>query len=760
MKGLFKRPKTARKSGRRSGRRRALIGIDRWIGLLLLVTAVVVHFWNPAPVEILQVKLFDAYQRLKPRPIPETRFKPVTIIDLDEGSLSEYGQWPWPRTLIAELVQKTMSQGAVLVAFDMVFAEPDRMSPKDIVKNVIGLDQETSDRLAHLPSNDLVFADVIKRGRVVLGQAGYRLKQRKHTTAPIGTSVAIRGPDPTPYMPEFPELVRNIDTIEQAAAGRGIFSLQPERDGIVRRVQALFRHEGKLYPTLTVEMLRAAFGNRTIVAFSNEAGMTEIGVASARQFPPKGLKIPTDRRGRIWPYFSESDEAKYVPARDILNGSVDPALLKGKLTILGTSAVGLLDVRSTPVSEIIPGVEVHAQIIEAAFTNSFLLRPNTIELFEYLLMIGVGLLMIWLVPRASAHWTALLFLVIAGAAMGTSWYLFAEQRTLFDVGYSVITILLLYTLLIYLGYAKEENERRQVRNAFSHYLSPAMVEKLAEDPDQLALGGENREMTMLFCDVRGFTTISEQYDASGLTQLINRLLTPLTQVILNCQGTVDKYMGDCIMAFWNAPLDDPDHARNACVAALEMQRQMVPLNDSLAVDAEREGRVFMPFRIGVGLNTGDAVVGNMGSEQRFDYSVLGDNVNLASRLEGQCKTYGTDILVGENTQAAAPDMAFLELDLVRLKGKTEANAVHTLLGDAEEARGDGFRQLAAAHAQMLAAYRARDWATARAKVVEARSKQNGYNLDAYYDLMMERIEDFEAEPPPPDWDGVYVAETK
>jgi len=270
------------KSGRKSGLRRGFIGIDRWIGLFFLFVAVFVYFWSPAPVEILQVKVFDTYQRIKPRTIPEPQFKPVTIIDLDEGSLSEYGQWPWPRTLVGELVQKTMSAGAILVAFDMVFAEPDRMSPKDIADSVIGLDQETRDRMRMLPSNDLIFADVIKRSRVVLGQAGYRLKQRTHTSEPLRTSVAIRGPDPLPLMPEFPELVRNIDTIEKIAAGRGIFSLQPERDGIVRRVQALFNHDGKLYPTLTIEMLRVAFGNRTIVAHSDEAGMTSVGVANTR----------------------------------------------------------------------------------------------------------------------------------------------------------------------------------------------------------------------------------------------------------------------------------------------------------------------------------------------------------------------------------------------------------------------------------------------------------------------------------------------
>jgi adenylate cyclase len=287
-----------------------------------------------------------------------------------------------------------------------------------------------------------------------------------------------------------------------------------------------------------------------------------------------------------------------------------------------------------------------------------------------------------------------------------------------------------------------------------------MVEKLAEDPSQLALGGETRDMTMLFCDVRGFTTISEQFDAEGLTQLINKLLTPLTDLIMKRQGTVDKYMGDCIMAFWNAPLEDPEHARNACLAALAMNEEMGPLNDRLEAEAIADGRKHIPLKIGTGVNSGEVVVGNMGSEQRFDYSILGDQVNLASRLEGQCKTYAVDIVIGENTLARAPSLATLELDLIKVKGKTEAVRIHTLLGDENVRESNSFIVLNGIHDEMLEAYRGQRWDEAQDKLTGCREITNGFNLNSFYDIYAERMTEYKADPPGDGWDGVYVATSK
>jgi adenylate cyclase len=315
-------------------------------------------------------------------------------------------------------------------------------------------------------------------------------------------------------------------------------------------------------------------------------------------------------------------------------------------------------------------------------------------------------------------------------------------------------------VLTYLNYMREERERRRVRGAFSQYMSPALVEQLAEDPSKLKLGGEMRDMTLLFCDIRGFTTISEQFDAEGLTRFINRFLTPMTNIILERRGTIDKYMGDCIMAFWNAPLDDSDHARNGVRSALAMVEGVKQLNATLKAEAEAEKRKFVPINVGIGLNSGIVCVGNMGSDLRFDYSVLGDDVNLASRLEGQSKTYGTDNVIGENTRAKIADFACLQLDRIQVKGKTVPIDIYTVLGDETVAATPEFRALEERHKEMLTAYRAQDWPATRRKLAECRALDQGGRLKTLYDLYAERVETFASAPPGEQWDGVFIAKTK
>ncbi|MCB2099540.1 MAG: adenylate/guanylate cyclase domain-containing protein [Rhodobacterales bacterium] len=750
--------------GRRTWWRR-VIGLDRVVGMILLTLAVGLYINPPYAIELLQVKTFDLFQKILPREqLPHDK-KIVYVVDIDEDSLSEYGQWPWPRTLIADLVNKLTEMGVVLIAFDVFFPEPDRTSPGRFAEYRTDLDPNLRDSLLKLPDNDAVFADAIKAGHVVLGQAGYWEKKVADASRPVLNKnvFAKRTRNAMPnaaVFPGFTSMVRNIESLEIAAAGTGIVSLDSEQDGIVRRVPTIFLYKGEqarggadyLYPSLSMEMLRVATGKRQTVAKINEAGVEDVRVGN--------VVIHVDRQGKIWPYYTKWDRDKYIPIRDILSGTTPPGLLQGKLVIIGTSAPGLLDIRSTPVDAIIPGVSVHAQIIENVVYGTYLYRLNFFNVVEMAALLLGGLMIIWLVPKLGARWTMLVFLGFVTLLVGTSWYLFTQKALLLDASYGVIVWLLLYTTLTYMGYAQEEAERRQVRDAFGHYLSPAMVEKLAEDPSQLALGGEKRHMSMLFCDVRGFTTISEQFDAVGLTQLINKLLTPLTEVILKTDGTVDKYMGDCIMAFWNAPMDNADHARNACLSALEMNAVMGPLNEQLEAEAEVEGRKHIPLKIGTGINSGEVVVGNMGSKQRFDYSILGDNVNLASRLEGQCKTYVVDIVIGENTQELVPELATLELDLIKVKGKTAAVRIFALLGDEREAQGEAFQALSQAHRDLLAAYRSQDWAGARAALDRARAAGAPYVLDGLYDLYAERIGEYEAEPPGADWDGVYVATSK
>ncbi|MEX2311862.1 MAG: adenylate/guanylate cyclase domain-containing protein, partial [Rhodospirillales bacterium] len=664
-----------------------------------------------------------------------------------------------------------MKMGAVLVAFDIVFAEPDRMNPSSVASNLAGLDDETKGKLLALKSNDQIFADMIRKSRVVLGQAGRPSETEGVKGPPVKKSVAVQklsrsAKEPYAYIPKFPSLVRNVPVIEQAATGRfgghGIFSVVPGKDGIVRNVPAFFGHDGQYFPSLAIEMLRIATGRPTILAKVNDAGMVEAAVA-------KGLTVTTDRIGQVWPYFSKRDWDKYVSAASVLDGTADPAKIKGKLTIVGTSAVGLRDIRSIPTERDIPGVEVHAQLIEAIVHSKYLVRPNYADAAELSILLVGGIIMIILVPWVGAKWTAALFIVVASGSMGTSWYLFSEKLFLLDATYAVFGIAVMYTSMTYAGYAREEAERRQTRDAFSKYLSPDMVKRVAGDPGALKLGGDQRKMTLLFCDVRGFTTISEQFDAVGLTALINKLLTPLTNVILERKGTIDKYMGDCIMAFWNAPLDDDDQEFNGCTSALAMLAEMDPLNERLRLEAEAEGRKHIPLKVGVGLNTGQCVVGNMGSDMRFDYSVLGDAVNLAARLEGQSKSYGMNVVLGANTRDAVKDrLAVIDLDYIQVKGKTTGTYIYGLMGDGDVLADPKFVKLQRLIFDAQETYRAQQWDDAQEMFDEIRDLGSDANkpwkleanLHVLCDLYDERIAEYRVNPPAPDWNGVFIATTK
>lgn len=746
---------------------RGAVRLERVVGYVLLFGFLALYIADPKPVQFMRLKGFDFFQQMKPREIPPPERKPVTIIDLDEKSLGEVGQWPWPRNILAQLVENLMKMGAVVVAFDIVFAEPDRMNPAAIAESLKGLDEDTKNKIRQFKSNDEIFAETIKRSRVVLGQSTVENELEGVKLPPVKKSIAIRKygpnvPDPLDLLPSFPALVRNVPIIEQAAGGRfgghGIFSIIPEQDGIIRRIPSLFVQGKDMFPALSVEMLRLATGRPTILVKVDQAGIKSLGIA-------RGLEIPTDQNGRMWPYFSKSDKAKYVSAVDVLNGTADPAMIKGKLTILGTSAIGLKDIRSIPTESNIPGVEVHVQIIETVLNKAYLTRPNFARGLELSVILFGGLAMIVLVPWVGALWTFMVFgVTTAGVGFG-SWHAFAEYRMLIDAVFTLVAIFLLYSTLTYLNYVREEASKKQVRGAFAHYLSPDMVEQLANNPDSLKLGGEMRELTLLFCDVRGFTTISEQFDPVGLTALINKLLTPLTNAILQRKGTIDKYMGDCIMAFWNAPLDNPNHAMDGCRSALAMLAEMEPLNARLEIEAKEEGRKHIPLKVGLGLNSGPAVVGNMGSDQRFDYSVLGDCVNLAARLEGQSKTYGMNVVLGPSTNEAVKDeLATIDLDFIQVKGKTEGTYIYGLLGDTDVLQKPEFRKVQGMIKEMMDTYRAMNFETAKRMVAEIRAYPKCWDLEAdleaLCDIYDERIDEYMINPPPADWNGVFVATSK
>ena len=857
--------------------------ITSLVCIAILIGGLLGRVIDPPAVETLRVKTFDLYQRLSPRPIGEY---PVGIIDIDEKSLAQVGQWPWPRTTIAKLLEQAHKLGAAVVGFDVVFAEQDRMSPALVAKSLAGLDEATRRSLESLPSNEAYMAKILKRSRVVLGQVGVpgellEGKESSKVRTPVMSVVDQRrpearqgGPSSTEWQQKwllrYQNLMGNVVELEKAASGNGLFSVGEEHDGVVRRVPLVYSIGKKVYPALSLEMLRIAFGARTIATKLNDAGMVSVVLQGRNKF-----EVPTDNHGQIWVHFSKPDvfesEANegrlYVSASDIIDGTVDPKKIKGKLLIVGTSAAGLKDIRNTPIYGRLPGVEVHAnilenifaaqkeyndglaaakkavienlppdvkekagnaedaykkaaatytplarqvqalqkqkkpippqlvqqfraaqanlqktqkeyqtlaapiseqmkaaekaQIAEAPFRSFFLRYPNIMNSVELALILIAGIAMMVLIPRVGPILT-LAGLMVAGAGLtGITWYLYIEQKILLDVTYPGAITILIYAVLTFANYAREAAEKRQVRGAFGQYLSPALVEQLAENPEKLRLGGETKEMTLLFCDVRGFTTISEQYKSNpqGLTVLINRLLTPLTGEILAREGTIDKYMGDCIMAFWNAPLDDPEHSYHACESSLAMFKSLEELNAVREVEAKEEGIEFLPLNIGIGINTGDCVVGNMGSEQRFDYSVLGDAVNLAARLEGQSKNYGVGVVIGEITYNQVGDrFATIELDQIAVKGKTEAVTIFGLLGGPEMQGEQDFQKLAETHEQMLVAYRSQDFDKAEELCKVCRTIPG--NPEVLYDLYDERIEEYKENPPGPDWDGVFVATSK
>jgi adenylate cyclase len=591
---------------------------------------------------------------------------------------------------------------------------------------------------------------------VVLGQSGVAGSggQAEMKGLPQ-TGFATMGPDPKALLVQFPDLLRNLPVLERAAAGRGLFSIRIERDGMVRRVPMVMIARGQMVPSLTLEMLRVATGSGAVLVKANAAGVVSVLV--------KGLEVPTDSRGQVWVHFSPSDASRYVPAKDIVDGTADPNRIRGKLVLIGTSATGLLDLKTTPVDAAMPGVEVHAQLLENALTNSVLSYPNDSNVIEMIFAIVVGIGIIVFAPMVSA----LTLLIIGGAVwaglLAVSWYMYDQQRVLLDVTFPLMSSFSIYAALVFVNYFREQIDRQRIRSAFGQYLSPTLVEQLAQSPEKLVLGGEERTMTVLFSDVRGFTAISELYkdDPQGLTHLMNRLLTPLTNAILARSGTIDKYMGDAIMAFWNAPLEDGAQELHACEAALDMLDRLHDLNEERKREAEQAGQPFIPIKIGVGLNTGRCVVGNMGSDLRFQYSVLGDSVNLASRLEGQTKSYGLPVIIGSRTaQAVQGKMATVEIDFITVKGKTEPEVVHTIIGRADSATNSEFRKVQESVSTLLKRYRARDWDGALDAAEACRKVNGAIGLDGLADLYEERIRAFKITPPPPNWDGVFALQTK
>ncbi len=723
----------------------------RWYWLFVLIFLALVtgvFYARPPLLQSLRMLAFDAYQRLSPaRAIPEA---PVRIVDIDEASLARIGQWPWPRSTMAALTTKLGDAGAAAIAFDILFAEPDRTSPEQMLND---LPQQRQAPLRRIISgwepHDALFADAIRRHRAVLA-ASFQ-NDPGPETFPLKAGLVFAGDNPASLLASYAGVSNNLPILTDAAQGVGFINWTPESDQIVRRVPLFARQGDTIAPSLALEALRVAVGASTyIIRSSNAQGATAFGAHTGINAVRIGpATIPTDARGEIWLHFRPVHLSEHVSAWRVLSGEAPAASFDGRIVLIGSSAPGLMDLRATPLDGAIPGVDIHQQVLEQIVGGHFLMRPDYAPGAEWLVAVIAILLLAFAAPRVPASVDAAigLAMIIAICAAGVA--LFMQAGYLFDPVFpSLCTFVFSASSATYL-YRRTEHQRAEIRRAFSQYVSPAIVHQLAAHPERLKLGGEVRDLTVLVCDIRNFTTISERLNAEELTAFINSFLSPLTDIIIEHGGTIDKYMGDAIMAFWNAPIDDDAHARHACAAALKIIDRMKTLNNGWRAEAAAANRAFADVAIGIGLNTGACCVGNLGSDRRFDYSAIGDTVNVTSRLEGLTKALKITLLIGEATAGQAAGLPFIEVDLVRLKGRTTPSHVFTLLPD---------QAVSGAHARLLGAYREARWNDAEALLAEARQDAPAA-LASLYGVYEQRIARLKAANPA-HWDGVYELEEK
>ena len=653
---------------------------------------------------VMQNLVFDQYQRWKPRPYAFDQ--PVRIVAIDDESLKRLGQWPWPRERLAALVDAVKRAGAASISFDFLFSEKDRGDATAPADN----------------TPDDAFARSMDGAAVVLGSFVTELPNGASTSTKAGFVTA--GDDAAKFLASYPGLLSPVPELAEHAAGIGFLNWRPDADRVVRRVPLILNVNGALQPSLAMEALRTAQGASTyIVKSSNASGETAFGqVYGVLAIRDGDLTIPTDATGDVRVYFAQADPRRSIAAWKALEPGADLSDLRGKIVFFGASAALLSDIVATPLSAAMPGVEAHAQIVEQLLSGQTLRRPDWAPSAEWIATALICAALVVTTWFLGPYLAALAYGAVLAAIVAVSWFAFSRHGILIEPTYPAFSAAAVYFAGVSTLYAVKRHQEREIRSAFGRFVSPAVVARLAEMPGALELGGLQRELTLLFCDIRGFTTISEGLTASELTHFLNQYLTPMTDAILDREGTIDKYMGDAIMAFWNAPLDDPDHAAHAVESALKMRETLVGLNDGWRTNAKSEGRPYKPVRFGIGLNSGECCVGNLGSLRRFDYSAIGDEVNVASRLEGACKIFQVDIIGSETVRAEAPDFAWLEIDSVVVKGKTRPVGLYALAGDSAVAASDEFADLSRLHAAMLAAYRNRDFAGAISMSNEAAAR--------------------------------------
>ena len=695
---------------------------------------------------------------------PNTIDDRVVIVDIDENSLAEVGRWPWGRDKLATIVENLFDRyGVRVVAFDIVFAEKDESSGLEqferLANTTLKNDREYQQALREIrPTllHDKIFAESLVGRNVVLGyyfKAELQADESGVTgqLPPALTKMDIQWSERLPIN-QASGYGGNLEILQSSAKSGGYFD-NPfvDADGVFRRVPLVQSYEGYLFASLALATTQAY-----IDAAGIELAVESEGLKGGKEYfaletiNVNNYRIPVDASGAVFvPYRGRQGSFPYVPAYKVLEGSAEADILRDKIILVGTSAPGLLDLRSTPVQNIYPGVEVHANIISGILDNRIKHKPAWTVGYEFVLLIVIAISMALLLPLVSPLIAAAATVGISVAVAGGT-FLAWENNLILPLASPMLLIVLIFMLHMTYGFFIESRGKRQLANLFGHYIPPELVDEMSESPEEFSLDGENREMTVLFSDVRGFTTISEGMDPKQLTQLMNALLTPMTRVIHKNRGTIDKYMGDAIMSFWGAPLADSEHARHALYAAMEM------MDELKIMQADFKQRGWPEVNIGIGLNTGDMNVGNMGSEFRMAYTVLGDAVNLGSRLEGLTKEYGVNIIVSESTKSEIPEFLFRELDLVRVKGKHEPVAIFEPIGHKNDVDKAVTSELSA-YRKALTNFRSQAWDKAE---VDFFNLNRSYPDRYLYQVYLERITVYRNDPPGEGWDGVFTHTSK
>jgi len=746
------------------GRKKASTAARRSIiilaGLLPVLLVALAKIAFPSSFDQTGGLVFDAFQRLSPRP---WRDAGVRVVDIDEESIRRLGQWPWPRTDLAAMTRAIAEAGAASIAFDIVLSEADRTSPRFLAEREArqGASPALLATLRALPDHDSRFAETLAATPSVLGF--FLTQDRPGAAVRPKAGFAVAGSDPGASLTSYSGAIMPLPGFQESATGLGFVSIRSDADGIIRRVPLVAKAEGALVPSLATEALRVAQGAGGLIVRSSDAsGETNAGAAETVGIKIGEAEVPVTERGEIWMHYTRPVPERVVPAWKILSGRLSPAemerLFSGRIVLIGAGAIGLRDLVATPMQERELGVVVHAQAVEQMVLGTFLERPDWTAGLEMAVLLAAGILLALLLPSMGALPGALLAGGLMGGVGGGSWYAFKSKSLLLDPTAPILALLACYVVATLFTYLREEKQRRYIHGAFDRYLSPELVKRITDDPSRLELGGEVRDMTVLFCDIRGFSHISEQMGPQEIIRFLIAFLTPMTDILLARHATIDKYIGDAILAFWNAPLDDPDQHENAARGALEMIERLERLNAEMPdqKDVSWPGRV----EIGIGLNAGPCCVGNMGSARRLSYSLIGDTVNLASRIEGLTKSYGVRILLGEELARHLPDFATLEVDRVRVVGRERPATVHALLGDEALAGSPDFAAFSLRHEKLLDDYRNRNWDEAERGVAENLEGAAKLGLAKLYVRYRASIGACRENPPGDGWDGVTVAETK